>query len=171
LRYLQAFPLRHFIVRIMTSPTSLHSSNRLFGSGAIPQSVACGIERGMGRPLPPIHLNTLSGYRCGVGRTAKQSQIIPAYFWLVIIITLYIQKQNIKFVKILRSFCRDYRTPRGRVDCQIEAKKVYNPFATYLCTILYKQLLLLHNPLIIFGSRPVFVRRTAQQPIQRHVNS
>jgi hypothetical protein len=58
------------------------------------------------------------GYRCGVGRTAKKFQIIPADFWLDIIITLYIQKQNIKFVKILRSFCRDYRTPTGRIDCQ-----------------------------------------------------
>ncbi len=164
MRYLQAFPLGHFIVRIMTAPLHYnlqHSSNRFFGSGAIPQSVACGIEQGMQRPLPPIHLNTLSGYRCGVGRTAKQSQIVPAYFWLVTIITLYIQKQNIKFVKIFRSFCRDNRTPRGSVDCRQKLIKVYNPFATYLCTILYKPLLLLHNQLIIFGWCPVFVRHTA----------
>lgn len=98
---------------------------------AIGQCFACGIEVGMGRWSAPIHLNTSSGYRCGVGRTAKKSQIIPAYFWLTIIITLYIQKQNIKFVKILRSFCRDYRTRTGRVDCQRGAE-IQNPFATHL---------------------------------------
>ncbi|WP_333126046.1 hypothetical protein [Microcoleus sp. Pol11C3] len=106
----------------MTSPTSLHSSNRLFGSGAIPQSVACGIEQGMQRPLPPIHLNTLSGYRCGVGRTAKQSQILPAYFWLVTIITLYIQKQNIKFVKIFRCSV-EITAPRRGASIVREATK------------------------------------------------
>ena len=80
----------------------------------------------MRRPLPPIHLNTLSGYRCGVGRTAKQSQIVPAYFWLVTIITLYIQKQNIKFVKIFRCSV-EITAPRGGASIARERLlKVYN---------------------------------------------
>jgi len=142
LRYSPVVPLRHFIVRIVTSPTSLHyaSSKRFFSSGAIPQSFACGIELGMRRRSAPIHLDTPSGYRCGVGRTAKQSQIIPAYFWLVISITLYIQKQNLKFVKILRFFCRDYRTLRGGYIAARGGKSP-QPRCCVLFAILYQPLL------------------------------
>jgi len=51
---------------------------------AIGQCFACNVELGMGRWSAPIHLNTSSGDRCGVGRTARTSTTISDPWWKLI---------------------------------------------------------------------------------------